>query len=164
MTKLLKHILSLTAVLILCAAPRYAFAIKATDAFWHMPLSLCPNLTAQERLQLSRAVSNGKTDTINTAIGGKVWVESYDSLLQEIHVHIAQGVRFSIYCTNDSIMLVRTYCAPLCSSIVTRYNTLWLQGETILPPDSCILPLAIYNNGQIKWEEQYIYTEDSDLP
>ena len=99
--------------------------------------------------------NNHLTDTLNTVQGGKVWVESVSEDKSSIKLHIAQGVSFIIIVTDERLYLIREYCAPLCSSLVTTYDFMWSDEQAILPPEDYILPLATLHNGKIEWTEQY---------
>lgn len=128
----------------------------APAALWRMPSELCPTITPQQRKQLMLIANNHLSDTLTTVQAGKVWVESVSEDKSSLSLHIAQGVTFSIFVTNERLILIRNYCAPLCSSLVTTYDFMWSDEQAILPPEDYILPLAtMHDDGTIEWTEQY---------
>ena len=131
-------------------------AQTAPQVLFFMPYDLCPTLTPQDRKQLMLIANSHLNDTVNTTQGGKVWVDSVSVDKNYMRLHIAEDVTFTIFVDDDSrIYLIRDYCAPLCSSVVTSYDAGWNDAYTIMPPDSLILPYAEFNNGTIEWREQY---------
>ena len=51
----------------------------------------------------------------------------------------------------DSIVVIRTVCAPQCSSCARVYNKEWQQIRTITPDTPSIFPLATFENGKLVW-------------
>ena len=55
--------------------------------------------------------------------------------------------------TNDSIIVVHTVCAPICSSRARIYNKEWqLMGE-LQAPFTSIFPEAYIEDGQLLWRD-----------
>ena len=53
----------------------------------------------------------------------------------------------------DSIVVIRTVCAPQCSSCARVYNKEWKLIQTVTQPFSSIFPLATIENGRIIWKD-----------
>ena len=55
--------------------------------------------------------------------------------------------------TNDSIIVIHTVCAPICSSHARVYNKEWqLMGE-LQAPFTSIFPEAYIEDGQLLWRD-----------
>ena len=71
-------------------------------------------------------------------------------------VRLADSCYLETYHYGDSILLVQTVCAPLCSSVARMYDSRWTLLHPIPAPDTYTLPQAfIDNNGAIRWQENY---------
>ena len=71
-------------------------------------------------------------------------------------VRLADSCYLETYHYGDSILLVQTVCAPLCSSVARMYDSQWTLLHPILAPDAYTLPQAfIDSNGAIRWQENY---------
>ena len=71
-------------------------------------------------------------------------------------VRLADSCYLETYHYGDSILLVQTVCAPLCSSVAQMYDSRWTLLHPIPTPDAYTLPQAfIDNNGAIRWQENY---------
>lgn len=66
------------------------------------------------------------------------------------------------YWEADSMLLVRTVCAPLCSSVAQIYDGHWNLIREILPPSRYTLPQAFINEqGSLTWQENYMDETDT---
>ena len=71
-------------------------------------------------------------------------------------VRVADSCYLETYLYGDSILLVRTVCAPLCSSVAQMYDSDWMLLHPIAAPADYTLPQAfIAPNGTIRWQENY---------
>ena len=71
-------------------------------------------------------------------------------------VRLADSCYLETYHYGDSILLVQTVCAPLCSSVARMYDSQWTLLHPMPTPDAYTLPQAfIDNNGAIRWQENY---------
>ena len=71
-------------------------------------------------------------------------------------VRLADSCYLETYHYGDSILLVQTVCAPLCSSVARMYDSQWTLLHPIPAPDAYTLPQAfIDSNGAILWQENY---------
>lgn len=54
----------------------------------------------------------------------------------------------------DSIMVITTACAPICSSVVQVYNTGGKYLGQMMPPyDKAVFPEAYIEEGQLRWRD-----------
>lgn len=60
----------------------------------------------------------------------------------------------------DSLLLIRTQCAPLCASWVRVYTPEWNLIRTIEAPEDMVLPEATVVNGVLQWTENFT-TDDT---
>ena len=71
-------------------------------------------------------------------------------------VRLADSCYLETYHFGDSILLVQTVCAPLCSSVARMYDSQWTLLHPMPAPDAYTLPQAfIDSNGTIRWQENY---------
>ena len=71
-------------------------------------------------------------------------------------VQLADSCYLETYHYGDSILLVQTVCAPLCSSVAQMYDSRWTLLHLIPAPDAYTLPQAfIDSNGDIRWQENF---------
>lgn len=71
-------------------------------------------------------------------------------------VKLADSCYLETYHYGDSILLVQTVCAPLCSSVARMYDSHWTLLHPIPAPDAYTLPQAfIDDHGNIRWQENY---------
>ena len=71
-------------------------------------------------------------------------------------VRLADSCYIETYNYGDSILLVQTVCAPLCSSVAQMYDSDWTLLHPIAAPAEYTLPQAfIMPNGTIRWQENY---------
>ena len=75
-------------------------------------------------------------------------------------VRLADSCYLETYHYGDSILLVQTVCAPLCSSVARIYDNQWTLLHPVPCPDAYTLPQAfIDDNGSIRWQENYMKEE-----
>ena len=71
-------------------------------------------------------------------------------------VRLADSCYLETYHYGDSILLVQTVCAPLCSSVARMYDSQWTLLHPMPAPAAYTLPQAfIDSNGAIRWQENY---------
>ena len=59
------------------------------------------------------------------------------------------------YPESDSILFIRSQCAPLCSSFARVYNEQWKLLRSIPTPPNMVLPEAYVENGVLLWRENF---------
>ena len=55
--------------------------------------------------------------------------------------------------TNDSIIVIHTVCAPICSSHARVYNKEWEEIGTFKPPFKSPFPEAYIEDGKVLWRD-----------
>lgn len=55
--------------------------------------------------------------------------------------------------TNDTIIVIHTVCAPICSSRARVYNKEWQEIGVLRPPFQSIFPEAYIENGKLLWRD-----------
>ena len=55
--------------------------------------------------------------------------------------------------TNDTIIVIHTVCAPICSSRARVFNKEWQEIGVLRPPFSSIFPEAYIENGKLLWRD-----------
>ncbi len=55
--------------------------------------------------------------------------------------------------TNDTIIVIHTVCAPICSSRARIYNKEWQEIGVLRPPFSSIFPEAYIEDGKLLWRD-----------
>ena len=55
--------------------------------------------------------------------------------------------------TNDSIIVIHTVCAPICSSHVRVYNKEWLEIGVLKAPFRSSFPEAYIENNKLLWRD-----------
>lgn len=65
--------------------------------------------------------------------------------------------------SGDSIYIVETACAPICSSCVRVYNKEWILIEEVTPTVTSVFPLASFENGRIVWTDNDTWNYQSTL-
>ena len=55
--------------------------------------------------------------------------------------------------TNDSILVIHTVCAPICSSHVRVYNKEWLEIGVLKAPFRSSFPEAYIENNKLLWRD-----------
>ena len=59
------------------------------------------------------------------------------------------------YGEGDSVLLIRSQCAPLCASFARVYDDRWNILHSVSAPRTMILPEAYVENGQLLWRDNY---------
>ncbi len=89
------------------------------------------------------------------AVGGSPEVEIEEGAYAK--VRLADSCYLETYHYGDSILLVQTVCAPLCSSVARMYDSQWTLLHPVPAPEAYTLPQAFINtNGTLRWQENYI--------
>lgn len=64
--------------------------------------------------------------------------------------------------TGDSIIVIHTVCAPVCSSCARVYNKEWHFIGTLTPPFRSPFPEAYIENGRLLWRDNYSQLLDEE--
>ena len=55
--------------------------------------------------------------------------------------------------TNDTIIVIHTVCAPICSSRARVFDKEWQEIGVLRPPFQSIFPEAYIENGKLLWRD-----------
>ena len=71
-----------------------------------------------------------------------------------VSAHADTGVTRDTLVTGDSIIVIETACAPVCSSRVRVYNKEWQEIGLIRPPfEHAVFPEAYIEDRKIRWRD-----------
>ena len=111
-------------------------------------LTLLPACTFAQESVLERIIADVQ------ALGGSPEVVIDQGAYAK--VRLADSCYLETYHYGDSILLVQTVCAPLCSSVARMYDSQWTLLHPMPAPAAYTLPQAfIDSNGAIRWQENY---------
>ncbi len=106
---------------------------------------------------LSALLAQAQTDFVRqwitdvTALGGSPVVEEESGHYSRIRM--ADSCYIEVQNYGDSILIVQTVCAPVCSSCAHVYNKEWQLLREVRPAKECTFPLATIRNGQLTWQD-----------
>lgn len=121
-------------------------------------LLFCSSLFAQKQAEM-RLRANGSIlpQEYLYLVGGDMNVESHGETTRFI---LADSSFVDLYYyEGDSILLIRTQCAPLCASFARVYKDDWQLLRTINAPRTMILPEAFVQAGELHWRDNYLPDE-----
>ncbi len=95
-----------------------------------------------------------------TALGGSPVVEEESACYSRIRM--ADSCYIEVQNYGDSILVVQTVCAPVCSSCAHIYNKEWLLLREVRPAKECTFPLATIRNGQLVWQDNTVQILDDE--
>lgn len=72
---------------------------------------------------------------------------------QYMRLRMADSCYLELYNYGDSILLVRTICAPICSSWAGVYTETGKLLRSISAPQHSVFPLATIENGLLVWKD-----------
>lgn len=75
-----------------------------------------------------------------------------DTLGAYYRLQMADSCYLEVQHYGDSILLIQTVCAPVCSSVASIYDETWQLIRAITPPVGWIFPQAFMENGQLRWQ------------
>jgi hypothetical protein len=80
----------------------------------------------------------------------------------EVVPYNIQTVSDTLY-INDTIIVIHTACAPICSSCALAYDKEWNYIGNVIPPIKTAFPEAYIEDGHLKWRDNdpydYTYSE-----
>ena len=111
-------------------------------------LTLLPACTFAQESVLERIIADVQ------ALGGSPEIVIEQGAYAK--VRLADSCFLETFHYGDSILLVQTVCAPLCSSVARMYDSQWKLLHPMPAPAAYTLPQAfIDSNGAIRWQENY---------
>ncbi len=127
--------------------------MKRSIIIWSLSLLFCYTLKAQ----------NDNTIHIHEAmlpqeylylVGGEFNVERHGETTRFVLAD-SSYIDLYYYPQSDSILLIRSQCAPLCSSFARVYNEQWKLLRSIPTPRNMVLPEAYVEDGVLLWRENF---------
>ena len=109
---------------------------------WILFLLFCYSLKAQE------------TNEMKIRATGSILPKEYLYLVRFILAD-SSYIDLYYYGENDSILLIRSQCAPLCASFVRVYDEDWKVLRNVAAPRTMILPEAYVQDGKLLWRDNY---------
>ena len=70
-----------------------------------------------------------------------------------VRIRMADSCYYDIHMAQDTIVVIQTACAPICSSCVRVYNKEWVVLRQPAPTESGIFLEAAYRDGQVYWTD-----------
>ncbi len=68
-------------------------------------------------------------------------------------IRMADSCYLEVQDLRDSLLVARTVCAPVCSSVAAVYSLDGRLLHTVQPSVECIFPLAHIENGTLVWQD-----------
>lgn len=131
------------------------YAVEAINTLPNMPAYLLPVLPREQKSSLRFQTLSEVRDTISLLNEGYVVIDEISEDKTALTLSVTDAMKCYIYCLDWEICLIRTYCAPLCSSVVGYYDYSWNLLREVEPPSEYMLPLARMENGEIVWTDQH---------
>lgn len=100
-----------------------AISTLLISAVYMMPDSLCPYLNSQQRVLLLTDAAKGVYDTIPNQLGGRSWIE--ESSDSTVTFHLTHSMTMTLEASADTVTVIQTLCAPICSFTTRTYNKDW---------------------------------------
>lgn len=80
-----------------------------------------------------------------------------------VRIRMADSCYYDIHMAQDTIVVIQTACAPICSSCVRVYNKEWELQHQLWPTESGIFLEAAYRDGKVYWTDNTaMYLDDEE--
>lgn len=125
---------------------------------WIIFLLLCYSAKAQNtdmRIKANGAIL--PTEYLHL-VGGDLNIEQHGETTRFILAD-SSYIDLYYYEPGDSVLFIRSQCAPKCSSFARVYDDNWSLIRTVPTPRTMILPEAYVSGGQLLWRENYVEDE-----
>ena len=122
---------------------------------WILFLLFCYSLKAQDTQEMKiRANGSILPAEYLYLVGGDLNVEQHGETTRFVLAD-SSYIDLYYYEPGDSVLLIRSQCAPLCASFARVYDEQWHLLRTIPSPRTMVLPEAYVQNGQLLWRDNY---------
>lgn len=121
---------------------------------WVLFLLFCYSLKAQNTDMKIRANGSILPQEYLYLVGGDLNVEQHGETTRFILAD-SSYIDLYYYGEGDSVLLIRSQCAPLCASFARVYDENWNILRAIPTPRTMVLPEAYVRNGELLWRENY---------
>lgn len=91
-------------------------------------------------------------------VGGNLNVEQHGETTRFVLAD-SSYIDLYYYDEGDSVLLIRSQCAPKCASFARIYSDDWSLLRAIPIPRNLILPEAYVQNGELLWRENFVEDE-----
>ena len=128
--------------------------------FMSMPDQLCPYIDRHQReYMLIMYGTTGKC--VENPFGGVSCIT--DNTLNHLRIELTDSISYDILLENDSTwLLISTACAPVCSSVIKRYNGSWTNGVLVKMPIDAPFVKAEVVEGQVVYSNQTPLLRDDE--
>ena len=123
---------------------------------WIIFLLFCYSLRAQE--MKIRANGTVLPTEYLRLIGGDMNVESHGETTRFV-IADSSYIDLYYYEPGDSILLIRSQCAPKCASFARVYDDNWKLIRDITTPRNMVLPEAYVQDGKLLWRDNFVEDE-----
>ena len=121
---------------------------------WVLFLLFCYSLKAQNTDMKIRANGSILPQEYLYLVGGDLNVEQHGETTRFILAD-SSYIDLYYYGEGDSVLLIRSQCAPLCASFARVYDENWSILRAIPTPRTMVLPEAYVRDGELLWRENY---------
>lgn len=125
---------------------------------WVLFLLFCYSLKAQNTDMKIRATGSILPREYLYLVGGDLNIEQHGETTRFILAD-SSYIDLYYYGEGDSVLLIRSQCAPKCASFVRVYAEDWSLIRTVPTPRTMILPEAYVENGELLWRENFVEDE-----
>lgn len=125
---------------------------------WVLFLLFCYSLKAQNTDMKIRANGSILPQEYLYLVGGDLNVEQHGETTRFILAD-SSYIDLYYYGEGDSVLLIRSQCAPLCASFARVYDENWKILRVIPTPRTMVLPEAYVRDGELLWRENYCEDE-----
>ena len=123
---------------------------------WMLFLLLCWTMRAED--MKIRANGSVLPQEYLYLIGGDITVEQHGETTRFVLAD-SSYIDLYYYEPGDSVLLIRSQCAPKCASFARVYSEDWTLIRTIPTPRTLVLPEAYVQGGQLLWRENFVEDE-----
>ncbi|MBQ7531141.1 MAG: hypothetical protein IJT12_05490 [Paludibacteraceae bacterium] len=127
---------------------------------WVLFLLFCYSLKAQNTDMKIRANGSILPQEYLYLVGGDLNITQHGETTRFILTD-STYIDLYYYEPGDSVLLIRSQCAPLCSSFARVYAEDWSLIRNIPTPRTMILPEAYVENGELRWRDNFVEDESS---
>jgi len=100
-------------------------------------------------------LSYAEGDVVAQLITDLMQMGGYPAVTEErngyVRVQLTDSATVEAYEWPDSIVVIRTVCAPQCSSCARIYNKEWQPLHDVRPTVQSVFPIASIEDGKIVW-------------
>jgi len=129
---------------------------KGRIIIWILFLLFCYSLRAQEMKIRSNGAILPKDYLY--LIGGDINIEQHGETTRFVLAD-SSYIDLYYYEPGDSVLLIRSQCAPKCASFARVYAEDWTLIRNIPAPRTMVLPEAYVLNGKLLWRENFVDDE-----